>query len=86
MPQKGRISTEDKIKFVTDYLNGKRGSMASYQAAGVSEAAFRNWVRLFQARGPEGLTPAGRNMKYSVEIKEKVAEEYLQGGISLLAL
>lgn len=86
MPQKGRLPAEDKIRFVKDYLNGKRGYEASYQAAGVSEGAFRNWIRLFQIRGSEGLLPSSKNRKYSAEFKGKVVNEYHKGGISLEAL
>ncbi len=86
MPQKGKLSAENKIQFVKDYLGGKRGYMASYQAAGVSEGAFRTWIRLFQTRGSEGLLPARKKMKYSAELKVKVIKEYLQGGISFETL
>ncbi len=61
-------------------------TMASYQAAGVSEGAFRTWIRLFQTRGSEGLLPARKKMKYSAELKVKVIKEYLQGGISFETL
>ena len=86
MPQKGKISAENKIQFVKDYLDGTRGYMASYQAAGVSEGTFRNWIRLYQARGSAGLLPAKEKLKYSVELKTKVIQEYLQGGISFETL
>lgn len=86
MPHKGQLPAEQKIQFVKDYLNEKRGYTASYQTTGVSGRTFRNWVRLFQTRGSEGLLPSKKNMKYSAELKEKVVKEYLQGGNSLSAL
>lgn len=86
MPHKGQIPVEDKIQFVKDYLNGKWGYTTSCQAAGVDTRTFRNWVRLYQIRGSEGLLPSNKNRKHSTELKEKVVREYLQGGISLSAL
>lgn len=86
MPQKGRLPVEEKIRLVKDYLDGKRGYTESYQAAGVSEGAFRTWTRLFQTRGSDGLLPAKKRMRYSAELKVKVIKEYLQGGISIEAL
>lgn len=86
MPRKGRLTPEDKIRLVQDYLSGKRGYRASCQIAGVHKRSFDNWVQLYQTRGSEGLFPAEKNRRYSAELKEKVAKEYLQGGTSLSAL
>jgi transposase len=86
MPHKGQLSAEEKIRLVKDYLSGKRGYTDSYQVAGVHYSTFEDWVRLFQARGSEGLLPTEKNRKYSVELKNKVTREYLKGGISLSAI
>lgn len=86
MPHKGKLPAREKVQFTKDYIDGKRGFVASYQAAGVDPKTFRNWIRLFQTRGSEGLMPSKKNMKYSAELKKKVVREYLQGGVSLFEL
>lgn len=86
MSKKGRLSAENKILLVKDYLDGRRGYRASYRVAGVNARTFSEWVRLYQTRGSEGLFPPKKKRRYSAELKEKVVKEYLQGGASFSAL
>ena len=83
MPQRGRISTEEKIQAIEEYQSG-RGSLAMCSNKyGVSDASLRDWIRLYKTRGIEGLTPATQTRRYSIETKNMAVEEYQSGGGSL---
>ena len=83
MPQKGKLSPEEKINIVKQYLSGKVGPSKILNEYGIPKSSLRTWVRLYKTRGPEGLVPAVKLRKYSPELKEKVVQEYLQNGSSL---
>lgn len=86
MPQKGKLSPEEKVNIVERYLSGKTGPSKIVNEYGISESTLRDWVRLYKTRGPEGLVPVSKTRKYSPELKEKVVQEYLQNGSSVRSL
>jgi transposase len=86
MPYKGKISPEEKMEVVEAYLDGEIGSAEIIDKYGIVKATFQCWVRLYKTRGPEGLIPATTTRKYAPELKIKVVEEYLRGGVSLFSL
>jgi transposase-like protein len=86
MPHKGRISVEEKIKVVEDYLNGKDSLIGSAKQYGVNEKSLRRWIRLYKTRGIAGLIPTERMRKYSVETKNKAVQDYLLGSESLTVI
>ena len=86
MPQKSKLSPEEKAYIVEQYLSGKTGPSNIISEYGISEPTFREWVRLYKTRGPVGLVPAAKTRKYSPELKEMVVHEYLQNGSSINSL
>lgn len=82
MPQRGRLTPTEKIKVVEECLSGHDSICGLARKYGVSDTTIWNWVRLYKACGAEGLTPAAKMRKYSVEVKTCAVEEYLSGWIS----
>lgn len=82
MPQRGRLSPTEKTKIVEECLNGHDSVCGLSRKYGVSDTTIWNWVRLYKARGAEGLIPAAKTRKYSVEVKICAVAEYLSSGMS----
>ncbi|SDD71926.1 helix-turn-helix domain-containing protein [Sporomusa acidovorans] len=80
MPQKGRLSVEDKVRIVREYLSGARGPNEFRQKYGVRKQTLYEWVRLYKTRGADGLAPTAENRHYTSETKRKAVVEYLSGG------
>jgi transposase-like protein len=82
MPQKGRLSVEDKVKIVREYLSGAMGPSEFRHKYGVRKQTLYEWVRLYKIRGAGGLTPSTKNRNYSPETKRQAVLDYLSGGCS----
>lgn len=83
MPQKSRYTVEEKVRLVCGYMEGQISPSEFERTHGVTQRVLRDWVRLYKARGTEGLTPATRTRKYSPEIKQSAVVDYLSGYGSL---
>lgn len=83
MPQKSRFTTENKIIIVESYLHGETSKSAIHKQYGISLNTLGNWIRMYQHKGAEGLTPSTTICKYPVEVKRKAVEDYLSGKGSL---
>jgi len=79
MPQKLKLTLEEKVKIVEKCISGKGSMTGSAKKYGVSIGTMRCWIRLYKARGIEGLMPASKTRKYSVEVKYQAVTEYLSG-------
>ena len=83
MPQKSKLSVEEKVKIVEGCINGENSSNRYAEQYHVDNQTIRCWIRLYQARGIEGLIPATKTKKYSIELKKCAVEDYLSGQGSL---
>jgi transposase len=79
MPQKGRLSVEDKVRIVEEYLSGAMGPSEFRKKYGVHKQTLYEWVRLYKTRGAAGLAPSTKNRHYSHETKRQAVLEYLSG-------
>lgn len=84
MPQKGKISAEEKIEIVQKCQGGEVSIAQASQQAGVGKTAIRIWMAQYKAEGAAGLLPCEQSRVYPVEIKEQAVQEYLSGEGSLL--
>jgi len=55
MPQRTRISTEEKVRIVRGYTEGEIGICEASRRLGLSEATVRQWVSRYRAEGTSGL-------------------------------
>ena len=76
-----KYSSEDKIKIVEGYLEGKYSLDTKAQELGYIRApgCFFQWVRIYQEHGPVGFFKTSKNNTYTSEFKQMVVEEYLSG-------
>lgn len=82
MGRKSKVSTEDIIRAVTDYLSGVRGYTQIYTELQVSEDTFRQWLIKYKSNGQEGLRCIRKNTFYPMLLKQQAVEEYLAGTMS----
>jgi len=83
MPHKGKISAEEKLRIVEEYLSGKVGLTEAYRRAGVGRTTLGRWVSRYKTEGPTGFLPQERNRSYSKETKLAAVLDYLAGKGSL---
>ena len=79
---KRKISAEDKLSAVRQYMDGKWSQKHIASLYGVSKASFQQWLRNYNSIGEEAFTMKG-NKKYPKELKEQAVQDYLCGNSSL---
>lgn len=83
MPQKGKISPEEKIEIVKRCLSGEIGQNEAGRLFGVNGDSIRVWISLYRAEGVSALVPQDRDRAYSADLKQQAVENYLSGRGSL---
>jgi len=79
MPQKGKVSYEEKRRIVLACISGKMGVCEAGRIAGVRDSSVQKWIIQYEAEGMEGLLPHARNRTYSAELKTGAVLAYLRG-------
>ncbi len=64
MPQKQRLSIEEKVKVIQEYLDRKIGFTDSVECRRCGKKTFRWWIRQYQAEGVDAFLPHERNRHY----------------------
>lgn len=80
--RRSKITVDQKIKAVRQYLSGKQGAIKISRDLGIDGRTLYRWVRIYKTFGMEGLKDKPHNRHYSAEMKRQAVEEYLRGGIS----
>lgn len=86
MPQKQKLSPEEKVRLVRLYMQGEIGVCEASRIAGVAEITINRWLARYETKGIEGFLPHEKNQVYTVELKLQVAREYLSGESNALDL
>lgn len=84
MPQKQKLSPEEKAEVVQRYLAGAIGISEAGRLAGVDSEAVRGWIARYETEGIEGFRYQERNRAYSPKVKKSAVVDYLAGSGSLL--
>ncbi len=79
MSKKERISIEEKVKIIQEYLEGKVGYTDSVERGQCGETTFKRWVKRYQAEGVDAFLPHEQNRYYRPELKRQAVREYLAG-------
>ena len=79
MGKKDRMPTEKKVKIVEAYISGEMGKSSIVLQYGVAWSTLRDWIRLYETRGVEGLMSYSRHRRISPETKLLAVREYLDG-------
>ena len=79
MPHKAKLDYEERLKLITDYLEGKIG----YREARKKYCKFQFLLEQYRYNGADGLTQAlEKNKVYSNTTKLSAVTEYLSGTLS----
>ncbi|PTQ79337.1 transposase-like protein [Trichococcus patagoniensis] len=81
-----KLSVENRVNIVEQYLTNEIGIARAAQDAGVSQETVRSWVRLYENGGPSALLPAKNNKHYSKELKLSAVTDYLNGLDSMIEI
>ena len=81
MPQKEKITAEEKVRIVEDYLSSRISISEAARTAGVSRETVKTWINIYENEGIEGFIHHGQK-EYSTETKIAAVLEYLHGGVS----
>ena len=74
-----RSTFEERVEAVKEYLSGQGSQKNLAEKYGVSKAIIRDWIRLYESFGTEGLEYSARQKCYSKELKTAAVSDYLKG-------
>jgi len=86
MPQKGKISAEEKVRIVESYLSGKIGCSEAGRQVGVNNRTIAQWASRYKSEGPSGFLPNTHNKTYSKETKLSAVLDYQSGRGTMLEI
>ena len=77
MSFKHKYTFEEKTKILLEYQTGVHGFRELCQIYGMAEQALKDWIRLYETFGLEGLKTGNSPTHYPKEVKEAAVQEYL---------
>lgn len=77
MGRKSKVSLEEKLKAVEDYLNGNRSVKQIAVTLQVHVSSVKEWIAKYRKKGVAGLGTSSKNKYYSMELKIQAVNEYL---------
>ena len=79
MAYKTKVSTEEKIRVVSEYISGRVSLRYGAEQLGVDVKTISDWVHLYNIGGLEALHPPEHLTEYSPEQKLQAVKDYLAG-------
>ena len=86
MSRRSKLTDEERIAAVQEYLEGKGSYAAIAKRYGINHERFRQMVIRAKTEGIKAVRISSRNKKYSTEIKLKAVTEYLEGKCSQMEI
>lgn len=83
MGREGKVSADDKIRAIKDYLTGKKSVSQICSELLIHKSTFDEWKRKYQLKGAQGLETIKRNTYYPEYIKLQAISDYHEGVGSL---
>lgn len=77
MSFKHKFSYEEKVKIVSEYIDGTYGFLEICRRYNINQGSLKNWKRLYETFGWSGLNTGAKTSYYSKEIKESAVADYL---------
>ena len=74
-----KVSPEEKLQAVNEYLEGKGSQEAIAKKYGVGRTPFTQWIQKYKTLGESAFIKTGHNASYSAKFKQIVIEAYLSG-------
>ncbi|SHK90930.1 Transposase and inactivated derivatives [Selenomonas ruminantium] len=84
MPNRQKISVEEKVEYVRAYLRGEITQGCISKAVGVSLASVQMWIKRYEAEGADGFYTHKGNRSYAPKTKTMAVLDYLNGKASQL--
>ncbi|URZ08018.1 helix-turn-helix domain-containing protein [Clostridium felsineum] len=79
MKRKGKVSVNDKIRAIKDYLSGKKSVSQICSELQIHKSAFDEWKRKYKLKGEQSLETIKRNTYYPKAIKLQAILDYQEG-------
>lgn len=88
MGKRKELRLEEKVSLVEEYLAGRLRMREAARRAGVGHTTMESWISRYRSEGISALEENGNRSKrkYSEDFKRQVAEEYLSGQGSSMAI
>ena len=83
MPQKQKLTAEEKVTLIKQYLHGKVSIVTASKLGQVDRKTMSEWIRLYEEEGIAAFLPQERNRIYTPEVKLSAIKAYLEGEGSL---
>ena len=77
MSFKHKYSYEEKEKILQEYQTGVHGFRELCRIYGMGQSALKDWIRLYETFGMEGLRTGSTTTYYSKETKKAAVQDYL---------
>ena len=74
-----KYSFEEKTKILLEYQTGVHGFRELCRIYGMAEQALKDWIRLYETFGLQGLQTGNSTSYYPKEVKEVAVQDYLNG-------
>ncbi len=84
MPHRVKVTSEEKVKVVQEYLLEGKSFCQLAMELGVNWTTIREWVSRYNVEGPTAFLQTEKNRVYSSELKLQAITDYLSGQGSLL--
>ena len=77
MAFKHKYSFEEKERIILEYQSGVHGFLELCRIYGMAQGALKDWIRLYETFGMEGLRTGYSITHYPKETKEAAVQDYL---------
>ena len=72
-----KYTSDEKAKILVEYQTGVHGFRELCRIYGISQQSLKDWIRLYETFGMEGLKTVSSATNYSRETKQAAVQEYL---------
>jgi len=83
MAFKHKFSYEEKVRILSEYLNGTYGFREICKRYSLNNGTLKNWKRLYETFGWSGLKTGSHGSHYSRETKEAAVRDYLTHSLTV---
>ena len=83
MAFKHKFSYEEKIRILSEYLNGTYGFREICRIYDINQGTLKGWKRLYETFGWSGLKTGSQASYYSRETKEAAVRDYLSNRLTM---
>ncbi len=83
MSFKHKFSYEEKVKILSEYLDGTYGFREVCRRHNINQGSLKDWKRLYETFGLSGLKTESKTSHYSKEVKESAVRDYLSHALTV---